>query len=453
MSNRFVRLRVTATAALVAALSITTLTQAPRVDFRLATGHGMWNTITADIDGDGEQELIIATLDGSKFNELTFRTPLYIVSVVGGRVVDRSAELFDTRPTSWNTTLTPGDFDGDGRVDLLLCDRGRNVGPNPPPGDVLVDGVRGAQNQVFFNRDGKLRKTDGFPNVVTSSWGCSAGDVDRSGRATIAINTFYGGKGTDKAFLLTWDGAARFVQTRSLLASSQLASWGPSATADFDGNGFADVSGINQVAWSGPGSLAGTQPIAQSTAEKAGYTFGRTTLTADFTGDGLPDLVKINSLAEPSLAEARFALYAGDRRLGLTEKVDAFPAIAAYRGNDNSHIAIAVDLNFDGALDIAGLGAAFGEAGCQRTPEQPDVCTVGSGGRRQAKAVWLNDGTGRFSQRYWADPIQAIATCDQTEAFFLGTSNPKKYHVIYGGCGVGYVARTVTDANPLVFTP
>jgi hypothetical protein len=440
---------VAATAVLLIIMSTTGLTQAPVVPFRLGTGHGMWNTTSGDIDGDGEDELIIATLDGGRVTELTFKTPLYIVSVIDNKVVDRSTELFDTRPTSWNTTLTTGDFDADGRLDLLLCDRGRNVGPNPPPGDVLIDGVRGAQNEVLLNRGGKLRLTDGFPRMVTSSWGCSSGDVDRSGRATIAMMSWYA-KGVDAAFLLTWDGASRFIQTRTLPAPTGSGGWGATATADFDGNGFADISGGRQVFWNGPGVLTGSQPLAQSVVEKQGYTFWRSTLTADFTGDGLPDLVKLTNLTEPSLAELRFAMYAGDRRLGLVEKIDAFPAITAYGYNDFGSRAVAVDLNFDGALDIAGHGWTEGQ-GCR--PRAPgEICVPMSGGERPPTAVWLNDGTGRFRQARWSDSIQSFATCDRSEAYFLPTRDPKKYNVIWGNCGNGYVGRSVTEARPLIFT-
>jgi hypothetical protein len=447
MSKSVARI-VSATAAFALALSISATTQTGSV-FRLGTGHGMWNTTTADIDGDGEDELIAATLDGGRVTELTVKTPIYILGIADDRVIDRSRDLFDTPPTSWNTTLTTGDFDGDGRVDLMLCDRGRNVGPNPPPGDLLVDGVRGAQNEVLLNRDGRLRITDGFPRVVTSSWGCSAGDVDRSGRATIALMSWYSGKGHDAAFTLKWDGASRFVQTRTLTPLLP-GGWGATATADFDGNGYADVSGGRQVLWNGPGTLTGVQPLEPSTVEKEGYTFWRSTLAGDLTGDGLPDLLKITNLPEPTLAEGRFALYQGDRARGLVEKLDAFPATAAYGFNDYAQRMVAVDLNFDGSLDLAGLGWTYG-VGCQPRAAN-EVCVPVTGRETVPTAVWLNDGTGRFRQARWSDPMQSAVRCDRAEAYFLPTRDRNRYKVMWG-CGTGYVGKTVTESRPLVFTP
>jgi hypothetical protein len=430
--------RVCSIFVLVALLETTSVTQSSP-PYRFPTGVNYWSAAVADLDGDGTKELILATMDGGRFNELTFKTPIIILGVANGRVVDRTTELFgEPRPTSWNATITTGDFDGNGAIDLMLCDRGRNVGPNPPPGNVLIDGVRGAQNEVLLNRDGKLRLTDGFPRMVTSSWGCSAGDVDRSGRATIAISSFYSGMGHDRGFLLTWDGASRFIQTRTLPAPAVSAvGWNATATADFDGNGYADVSGAQQVYWHGPGVRSGALPLEQAAIEREGFDFWRTTLTADFTGDGLPDLVKVNSRGAPTLSDARFVMYRGDRQDGLVQKLDAFPATSTYNGNDYSERVTALDVNFDGTLDIVSLGWVY---------------TSFSGGAQPPTAVWLNDGTGRFRQARWSDSIQAFATCDNTQAFVLGTANPKEFHLIYGGCGLGYMARTVNEARPLTFS-
>jgi hypothetical protein len=80
------------------------------------------------------------------------------------------------------------------------------------------------------------------------------------------------------------------------------------------------------------------------------------------------------------------------------------------------------------------------------------VYTSFSGAFQPPTAVWLNDGTGRFQQARWSDSIQTFATCDNTQAFVLGTANPKEFHLIFGGCGLGYTARTVNEARPLTFS-
>ncbi|MDP3718256.1 MAG: VCBS repeat-containing protein [Acidobacteriota bacterium] len=420
---------------LVASVPTPLLTQQQQADFRWPTPYALWNAVTADLDHDGSSELVVATMDGAKFNQLTSKTPLFVLGVVDERVVDRSADFFETPPTSWNATLATGDFDADGAADIMICDRGRNVGPNPPQGSALTDGMRGAQNEVLLNRGGKLRLTDGFPRLVTSSWGCSAGDIDRSGRASIAMMSWYSDKGHDAAFVLTWDMNSRFVQTHTLSRAGDRG-FGATATADFDGNGYADIAGGTQFFLSGPNGLGTARPLAESVVELEGYRFWRTTVTADFTGDGLADVVKVNSKGEPTLSEARFAMYRGDRSGGLVEKRDAFPATAAYNGNDYSQRVVAIDLDFDGSLDLAPLGKVY---------------TSFSDPGRPADAVWLNDGSGRFRQARWTDAIQSFPRCDLTEAYFLPTADPLTYHLIYGGCSQGYIARTVSDTRRLTF--
>lgn len=412
-------------------------TQQRQADFKWPNGYALWSAIAVDVDRDGASELVVTTMDGAKFNELTSKTPLFVLGVVNGRLVDRSAEFFDTPPTSWNATLATGDFDADGAPDIMICDRGRNVGPNPPSGPVLIDGMRGAQNEVLLNRGGKLRLTDGFPRIVTSSWGCSAGNIDRSGRDSIALMSWYSDKGHDAAFVLTWDGASRFIQTHTLAKNGGSRSFGATAMADFDGNGYADVVGGTQFFLSGPAGIGTARPLEESVVETEGYRFWRTTVTADFTGDGLPDVVKVNCKPDATLSEARFAMYRGDRTLGVVEKRDAFPATPTYNGNDYSQRAVPIDLDFDGDLDLAPLGQVY---------------TSFADSPRPADAVWLNDGTGRFRQSRWTDSVQSfVPNCTLTEAFFLPAADGRRYDVIYGGCGQGYVARTVTAAGPLTF--
>jgi hypothetical protein len=437
MLRRRLFVSVVAAGAAIVSLAQPVISQRRQPDFQWPTGVTRWNATAADLDGDGASELVVTTLDRAKFNELTVKTPLYVFGVANEKVVDRSAELLDGAPTSWNATLAAGDFDANGALDIMICDRGRNVGPNPPAG-ALVDGTRAAQNEILLNRDGKLRLTGAFPRLVTSSWGCSAGDIDRSGRASIALMDWYSDKGHDTAFVLTWDMASRLVQTHTLQQRGGAKSFGATATADFDGNGYADIAGASQLFLAGATGLAAPKTLDESSIEKAGYPFSRTTATGDFTGDGLQDVIRVNCKPEPSLSEARFAMYRGDRSAGLVEKADAFPALGSYNGTDFGQAVVPIDLDFDGDLDLATQGAVYTSFGDAPRPPW---------------AVWLNDGTGRFQLAHWSDAVQSFPTCDSSEAFFLPSKDQQSYSIIVGGCSLGYVARTVTSQRPLTFTP
>ncbi len=396
-------------------------------------------SVPADIDGDGNQEILMTTMDPGNVSQLTSPTPVYILGTAEGQVIDRSAELFGgTTPTMWSGKLLAADFDGDGAMDVMTCDRGRSAGPQPIWNQPLPEGVWSAQTQIFLQRSGVLVDyTSAYPRVIHSCNGASAGNIDGSGKATIVSNNWRKVPDWMAAYLLRWNGAAFDVV---LNLTNQDQGWGWTETADFDLNGFADVVGLEsgKVLWGGGPGLEGVRPLEPSVVQRAGYTFWRGTLSGDFTGDGYPDLITTSSLGGPTLAGTRFALYAGGPNRTLAEKVDAFPAIATYNASDFGHLLTSLDVNFDGFTDIA----MFGNVYTFNSPQRPPT------------AVWLNDGTGRFTLARWSDQLESSCQLETLwQAYFLKTPDPKAFNLVVGGCGKQYFTRTVTEASPLTFLP
>ncbi len=450
---RLMRVRAWAAVALVCGLGVAGSTQA---GFTLPAALNHWMAIPADLDGDGNEEILMTTMDRGKTEVLTPPTPVYVIGVAEGVVVDRSPDLFDgPAPTSFSAKATVGDFDGDGKLDILICDRGRQAGTRPGYGMAGTLGSWRGQNQVLLQRGGRFVKQPPpvYPEVIADNWGCSAGDVDRSGRDTITINTFGPVPNYTAAYLLKWDGA-QFVAGASLARFDRVnggPAWGWSAMADFDKNGYVDIVGAHRVFWSQANTTLAQQPtdtplvklLPASRAEEAGYTFIRGSLTADLSGDGVPDLVKVGSLDAPTYAGARFALYESDGKGALTEKLDAFPALEAYNDSDFGNELAAIDINFDGFLDITTFGAVYAFTSFS-----------GPGDQRPPTAVWLNNGTGRFTFAHWTDAVTSnFAGCPTWESYFLKTPDPSVVNLVVGGCGRGYVTRSVTADSPLSFAP
>ena len=321
----------------------------------------------------------------------------------------------------------------------------------------LIKGNSVSQNQVFLQgADGRFTdRTSVFPQVLQDSWGCSTGDVDKSGRATIVQSTWGAQQGFPATWTAKWNGTA-FVRTRDLLpqfpnsAHAGTKLWGWSATADFDKNGYADVVGLNTVLW-GDASGGAMLAHAPSQVNLAGYTFHRGSAVADFNRDGFPDVAIVSSKnPSPAEAEARFALYIGGAARSLVERQGAFPPVSTYNPSDFGVEIEAIDINFDGLDDIVTFGHVYSFQGNDREP----------------RAVWINNGDGSFKLQHVSDELEGALNCPASasplryyESYFLKTKDPKAFNYVITGCrtdGAGapqYVARRVTPANPLKFAP
>lgn len=417
-----------------ASLALATL----KTTFSLPSATPHWMSIPVDVDADGFQEIVMTTMDQRGPTELTPPTPIFVLGARDSLVTNMTGTLFPSgAPLVYSGKMVSGDFDGDGAVDLMSCDRGRSPGIQPPSDALGTLGIWRGKNQVFLQRDGRfVDVTAGYPDTIACHWGCSASTVDGPrGPASLVVSSFGLAPGFSQAYLLRWNGS-RFDLTKHLAAKGLFDLWGWSAGGDFNGDGFGDVVGVRRVMWGGVQYLDATLPASK--VEQAGFTFMRGTLVADFTGDGIQDLVRTSSLAEPTLAGARFALYPGARGTSLTEKLDAFPDVGTYNPSDFGNELNAVDVNFDGFLDIAEFGTVY---------------TFGSP-NRPPTAVWLNDGTGRFSLARWSDPMQSSGSggCTLYQAYFLKTPDPRAFNLVLGSCAHNYMTRLVTPEFPLTFT-
>ncbi|MFN2564389.1 MAG: FG-GAP repeat domain-containing protein, partial [Gemmatimonadaceae bacterium] len=198
-----------------------------------------------DLDGDGRPELVATAEWG----------PVRVLHNTAGRLRDVTAEWGLPRRTSrWNG-LAAGDFDGDGRLDLVATSWGRNIpwrASDERPYVLIAGNFGGAGlGLVFAQRDsatGREMPLESFsrlalviPSVrdrIATFAEFSKATVDdvlgaqRERRVRVGATTF------DHTLLLNRSG--RF-EARPLVAAAQLAPAFAPVVADFDGDGREDL--------------------------------------------------------------------------------------------------------------------------------------------------------------------------------------------------------------------
>jgi hypothetical protein len=325
------------------------------------------NTITSfissalavgDFNGDGKQDLVVVN------NGLgTGNAGVFDFLGKGNGKFAATATGFDFYPVGADlTSVAVGDFNGDGKLDVVLTDYtdnqvgivlGNGDGTFQPPINYPTDAQPVAVAVGDFNHDGNadlavvtgngvdifLGNGDGtFQPPVLYGAGASptavaVGDFNGDGKQDLAVTSFNGvgvllGKG---------DGTFQpVVEYKAGLGPVSV------AVADFNGDGKQDLAVGNDSSFSillGNGN--GTFQAPQSYTAPTGFAY---VAAADFNGDGAPDLAVANDSAVSSNAGGAITIFRNDPATHLRIQVSSASPTAGQ--------AIKVTVT---ALDAAGL--------------------------------------------------------------------------------------------------
>lgn len=337
-----------------------------------------------DLNGDGRPDLAIGDSTGTISDDL-----MVFFNLGGGRFGTK----LDFSITDWTESNALGDFDGDGRLDVLAVSfvenggvntfiynqgggafavdaRLTNCGPQPGvvaadfDGDGLSDFATTCDNyqiRVNINRGGGTFTETGYivgpdPPVDVGAWSIAADDLDGDGRPDLIV----GDSLSQKVAVLRNHGDGTFEPYVAYDAGSfpfRL------AVADMDGDGFKDIVADEQNAnrvriFYGKGkALFGPS---------SDYAIGATAFGAnvgDVDADGLPDIV----VAQPDSANTLGVLKNLGARTFDSEKY--FPI-----GGVDARTPSVYDIDRDGHADAVFIG--------------PNIVSVA-----------LNDGQGNFLRR------------------------------------------------------
>lgn len=249
----------------------------------------------ADMDGDGDLDLLVGVLGGAYDPSRTSRENLhYLEQTAPGVYATRTTRYLDGIDVGSESVPALVDLDGDGDLDLVL---GNKIEPyNSSTAGLYVFENRGTPSAPVFRRAGRIPAAAGFHYAPTFA------DLDADGDPDLILGTW-----RDAVVLYRNDGTRatpRFVPADTLVRLTRGSHTTP-ALADMDGDGDLDL-----VVGEGSGSLnyyrnegSRTTPrFVLESDEYLGLRAGRRSVPrfADLDGDGDHDLI-VGTEAGPPL--------------------------------------------------------------------------------------------------------------------------------------------------------